>query len=337
MIRSMTRHLSLASYPDAFVQALDSVHEGALQRIEKVHEVRISFQGNVLYSSDRDRNKARALVDQLFDHWDREGEIDFSIIEHGAVSAREILPGIRPKTEGQVQLIEELDRNTVTFAVGPAGTGKTFLAIAHAVKSLKSGAVDRLVLTRPVVESGEKLGFLPGSLEDKIDPYMRPLFDALRLCMPDVSLENLSAKEAAHPQRSSKTRHTGAAGSGEAAKSTPSNIEIAPLAYMRGRTLTRAVVVLDEAQNTTPEQMKMFLTRLGHGSQMIITGDPRQSDLGRRNGLADFLERYEARESKIPGLEVVTLGNADIVRHWMVSELVGLYDGEDSGSPESGA
>lgn len=314
----------VGSYPDDFIMALDSAHGSALERIRKVHSLDLSVRGDEVYAPDAERNHAKALVDQLFNTWDRTGEIDFSIIEHGHVDASDLLPGIRAKTEGQLLLLNQLAKNTITFAVGPAGTGKTFLAIAHAVKSLKDGAVDRIVLTRPVVETGEKLGFLPGTLEDKIDPYMRPLFDALRVCMPGEALDTLSATEAAHPQRRNaiKTEATGAV----------SNIEIAPLAYMRGRTLTRAAVVLDEAQNTTPEQMKMFLTRLGAGSQMIITGDARQSDLGKHNGLADFLERYAERtkqDKQIPGLGIATLTAEDIVRHWMVSELVGLYEGEE--------
>jgi phosphate starvation-inducible PhoH-like protein len=203
---------------------------------------------------------------------------------------------IRPKTLGQQRYMEAIRENTLTFGIGPAGTGKTYLAMAAAVDSLVSGSVRRIVLTRPAVEAGERLGFLPGDLTAKVDPYLRPLYDAL--------WDMLGPEETA----SLVDRGT---------------IEIAPLAYMRGRTLNDACVILDEAQNTTPEQMKMFLTRLGFNSKMIITGDMTQTDLpdGRRGGLEVVREIL----SDIPGVSFVELSARDVVRHRIVASIVEAY------------
>jgi phosphate starvation-inducible PhoH-like protein len=203
---------------------------------------------------------------------------------------------IRPKTHGQQRYMEAIRENTLTFGIGPAGTGKTYLAMAAAVDSLVSGSVRRIVLTRPAVEAGERLGFLPGDLTAKVDPYLRPLYDAL--------WDMLGPEETA----SLVDRGT---------------IEIAPLAYMRGRTLNDACVILDEAQNTTPEQMKMFLTRLGFNSKMIITGDMTQTDLpdGRRGGLEVVREIL----SDIPGVSFVELSARDVVRHRIVASIVEAY------------
>ncbi|OUP07824.1 PhoH family protein [Collinsella sp. An2] len=203
---------------------------------------------------------------------------------------------IRPKTIGQKRYIDAIRSNTVTFCLGPAGTGKTYLAMAMAVAALKRHEVGRIVLTRPVVEAGENLGFLPGTLQEKIDPYVRPLFDAL-FDMTDM-------------ERGSELVEQGI-------------IEIAPLAYMRGRTLNDAFVVLDEAQNTTPEQMKMFLTRLGFNSTFIITGDTTQRDLtGRRGGLTDIEEILDGVED----VAFIHLDRTDVVRHALVGRIVEAYD-----------
>lgn len=203
---------------------------------------------------------------------------------------------VRPKTHGQQKYMEAIRENTLTFGIGPAGTGKTYLAMAAAVDGLLSGSVRRIVLTRPAVEAGERLGFLPGDLTAKVDPYLRPLYDAL--------WDMLGPEETA----SMIDRGT---------------IEIAPLAYMRGRTLNDACVILDEAQNTTPEQMKMFLTRLGFNSKMIITGDVSQTDLpvGRHSGLRVVRDILV----DIPGVSFVELTARDVVRHRIVASIVEAY------------
>jgi phosphate starvation-inducible PhoH-like protein len=204
---------------------------------------------------------------------------------------------IRPKTLNQKRYVDAIDKNTITFGIGPAGTGKTYLAVAKAVQSLLAKEVNRIILTRPAVEAGERLGFLPGTLFEKIDPYLRPLFDALHDMLDPE-------KVAAHLERNV--------------------IEVAPLAFMRGRTLNDSFVILDEAQNTTPEQMKMFLTRLGFGSKMVITGDITQVDLPRdqQSGLivvADILK-------EVDGVEFIRFGGEDVVRHRLVQRIVEAYD-----------
>lgn len=202
---------------------------------------------------------------------------------------------IRPKTLGQKKYVDSIDRNTIVFGIGPAGTGKTYLAMAKAVEALDNNEVDRIILTRPAVEAGERLGFLPGTLAEKIDPYLRPLFDALHEMMnPDI-IPKLMAS---------------------------GTVEVAPLAYMRGRTLNNSFIVLDEAQNTTPEQMKMFLTRLGFGSRMVITGDVTQVDVpGGQSGLARVVDILES----VDDIHFERLSARDIVRHKLVSDIVDAY------------
>jgi len=204
---------------------------------------------------------------------------------------------VRPKTLGQKEYVDAIDEHTIVFGVGPAGSGKTYLAVAKAVQALQSKQVTRIILTRPAVEAGEKLGFLPGTLSDKIDPYLRPLYDALR--------------DMLDPEMIPKLMEAGV-------------IEVAPLAYMRGRTLNDAFVILDEAQNTTPAQMKMFLTRLGFGSKMIVTGDITQVDLptGQKSGLR--LVRHILRG--VEGIHFSELSSRDVVRHSLVGRIVDAYD-----------
>ena len=213
---------------------------------------------------------------------------------------------IKSRSENQQQLIEAYGKNDMVFAVGPAGTGKTYLSIALAVKALKEKTIKKIILSRPAVEAGEKLGFLPGDMKDKIDPYLQPLYDALEDMIPAVKLQDMMEKHI---------------------------IQIAPLAFMRGRTLSDAVVILDEAQNTTSQQIRMFLTRMGMNTKMIITGDLTQIDLPReqRSGLKEALKILEGVE----GIGVVKLGQKDIVRHKLVTRIVNAYDKYDKERAEA--
>ena len=206
---------------------------------------------------------------------------------------------IVPRSAMQARYMEALNAHDIIFALGPAGTGKTYLAVAQAVSQLISGSVDRLILSRPAVEAGERLGFLPGDMKEKVDPYLRPLYDALYDCLPAEQVERRIA-------------------SGE--------IEIAPIAFMRGRTLAESFIILDEAQNTSAAQMKMFLTRFGQNSRMVVCGDPNQTDLpdARLSGLNDAVGRLEGVE----GIATVRFGVADVVRHPIVGRIVAAYEGE---------
>ncbi len=207
---------------------------------------------------------------------------------------------VKPRSAHQQQLIDAFNRDDMVFAVGPAGTGKTYLSIALAVKALKEKAVKKIILSRPAVEAGEKLGFLPGDMKDKIDPYLQPLYDALEDMLPAARLQDMMDKHV---------------------------IQIAPLAFMRGRTLSDAVVILDEAQNTTTAQIRMFLTRMGWNTKMVITGDMTQIDLprGQRSGLRESLDILTG----IEGISVVSLTQKDIVRHKLVTRIVDAYDRHD--------
>ena len=208
---------------------------------------------------------------------------------------------VRPKTLNQKRYVGAIDRHTVVFGIGPAGTGKTYLAMAKAVQALQAKQVSRIILTRPAIEAGERLGFLPGTLSDKIDPYLRPLYDALHDMVEAESVPKLL---------------------------TSGTIEVAPLAYMRGRTLNDAFIILDEAQNTSSEQMKMFLTRLGFGSKVVVTGDITQIDLpgGVRSGLRQVTQILDGLED----IAFCTLTSRDVVRHRLVGKIVAAYDSYDS-------
>ncbi|EQA97603.1 phosphate starvation-inducible PhoH-like protein [Sphingobium wenxiniae] len=230
-----------------------------------------------------------------------DGIIRHDVAEPPKVMIRTRKKTIVPRSATQVTYMEALTRNDIIFALGPAGTGKTYLAVAQAVSQLISGSVDRLILSRPAVEAGERLGFLPGDMKEKVDPYLRPIYDALYDTLPAEQVERRIA-------------------SGE--------IEIAPLAFMRGRTLSNAFIVLDEAQNTTVAQMKMFLTRFGENSRMVICGDPRQVDLPQPgiSGLADAVSRLQGVE----GIAIVPFNVGDVVRHPVVGRIVQAYEGPDA-------
>jgi phosphate starvation-inducible PhoH-like protein len=212
---------------------------------------------------------------------------------------------IRPKTVGQKAYVDAIDVHTITFGIGPAGTGKTYLAMAKAVQALQSKQVNRIVLTRPAVEAGERLGFLPGTLAEKIDPYLRPLYDALHDMVDPDSIPRLIES---------------------------GTVEVAPLAYMRGRTLNDAFIILDEAQNTSTEQMKMFLTRLGFGSRMVVTGDVTQVDLP--GGTTSGLRVVEDILAGVDDVEFCRLSSSDVVRHRLVSDIIDAYAVWDAVAPE---
>ena len=213
---------------------------------------------------------------------------------------------IKCKSENQQKLVDAFENNDMIFATGPAGTGKTYLSIALAVRALKEKAIRKIILSRPAVEAGEKLGFLPGDMKDKIDPYLQPLYDALEDMLPAVQLQDMMEKNI---------------------------IQIAPLAFMRGRTLSDAVVILDEAQNTTTAQLRMFLTRMGWNTKMVITGDMTQIDLprGQRSGLAESLDILK----NVEGIGFVSLGQKDIVRHKLVTRIVNAYESHDKALAKS--
>lgn len=287
-----------------------------LRQVESLFpEVHFVARGDemVLKGSEDEVEKARTVLDELLILVQEGHALDEGRVIEVVKMVRDEVPSpsgvlsdgipvgrgrmIRPKTHGQQKYIEAIRENTLTFGIGPAGTGKTYLAMAAAVDSLINGVVRRIVLTRPAVEAGERLGFLPGDVSAKVDPYLRPLYDAL--------WDMLGPEETASLIKQG-------------------TIEIAPLAYMRGRTLNDACVILDEAQNTTPEQMKMFLTRLGFNSKMIITGDVSQTDLptGRHSGL----HIVRSILTGIPGVSFIELGARDVVRHRIVASIVEAYE-----------
>ncbi len=296
-------------------------HDRNLVRLEQGMGVRLSARGNrVAIAGEPARAEAAAAaLNGLYKRLEQgkglsRGDVDAAVrmAERAADAPAgdnprlplSDLPAIQtrrgavgPRSPGQTAYMEMLARHEMVFGIGPAGTGKTYLAVAQAVAMLQAGRVDKIILSRPAVEAGERLGFLPGDLKEKIDPYLRPLYDALGDMMPgDQVIRRM--------------------GTGE--------IEVAPLAFMRGRTLAHAFVILDEAQNTTPVQMKMFLTRMGEGTRMVITGDLSQIDLppGQRSGLRDALDTLEG----LPGIGVNRFGTRDVVRHPLVAAIVNAYD-----------
>ena len=304
--------------------ALYGQFDANLVQVENRLGVFISARGDRLHlegpadSVARARDVLRAMYDRLAQGQDLDAGMIESLIAMsneptldgiiaGTLDAPPIMIRTRrktivPRSAMQVDYMRSLARDDIIFALGPAGTGKTYLAVAQAVAQLMTGSVQRLILSRPAVEAGEKLGFLPGDMKEKVDPYLRPLYDALYDCMPPEQVERRLA-------------------SGE--------IEIAPIAFMRGRTLADAFVILDEAQNTTREQMKMFLTRFGQNSRMVVCGDPRQIDIPggeRMSGLADAVDKLEG----IEGFGTVRFTAADVVRHPIVGRIVQAYEGPDA-------
>ncbi|GEO38119.1 phosphate starvation-inducible PhoH-like protein [Skermanella aerolata] len=325
------RRIDLSFDDNRLLPLLYGEHDSHLARIETQLGVSLISRGNTLtVSGPPDASEsARAALDALWERLKRgmvvgSAEVDAALrmatgVGDGAARALAMQAiarpdfnvktkrrSISPRSPTQAAYIQALQENELVFGLGPAGTGKTYLAVAQAVVALTSGQVDRIVLSRPAVEAGERLGFLPGDLREKIDPYLRPLYDALYDMLP--------AEQVARRL-----------GNGE--------IEIAPLAFMRGRTLANAFVILDEAQNTTPMQMKMFLTRLGENGRMAVTGDTSQIDLpsGTRSGLKDAIEILQG----VPGVSFVQFGDADVVRHPLVGHIVRAYDKHDAARQEA--
>jgi phosphate starvation-inducible PhoH-like protein len=276
----------------------------------------IRVQGNEISVSGADASKVLRLFDELVLILEGGQSLDATKIGRtvdmvaddlrpSEVLAHEVVRGVRgksvrPSTAGQKRYTDAIESSIITFGIGPAGTGKSYLAVAAAVQSLQRRQVNRIVLTRPAVEAGERLGFLPGDLMAKVDPYLRPLYDALYDMVGPEGAQRLIEK---------------------------GTIEVAPLAFMRGRTLNDAFIILDEAQNTTPEQMKMFLTRIGFGSKCVVTGDVTQVDLGGgRSGLGGL----EKILTGIEGISFVHLGSRDVVRHRIVADIVAAYDNQPS-------
>ena len=289
-----------------------------IKKIEKKYSVRITSHGdNVKIGGEKDNvdnaaqtvrcliaaiDKGETINAQTIDSiinmvGDNDYESIVKVIDSTCICVTAKGKPIKPKTVGQKKYVEAIAKNIITFGVGPAGTGKTYLAVAQAVNDFRSKRVSRIILTRPAVEAGERLGFLPGDLQQKVDPYLRPLYDALY--------------ETLGPDNFQRCQERG-------------DIEVAPLAYMRGRTLDDSFIILDEAQNTTCEQMKMFLTRLGFNSKMVITGDITQTDLpdGKRSGLKQAISILKG----IDDIKIIHLTAKDVVRHRLVQEVINAYE-----------
>jgi phosphate starvation-inducible PhoH-like protein len=288
-----------------------------VRRIEDAFpDVSVVVRGNEIVCTGPRAHQAAKLFEELVILLQRGERIDQSVLDRAIVMVRaeqrpsdvltdDILKGargrmVRPKTAGQKRYVDAMRENIVTFAVGPAGTGKSWLAVAMAVQALHQRQVQRIILTRPAVEAGERLGFLPGDLMAKIDPYLRPLYDALYDMMDPEAATKLIERQ---------------------------TIEVAPLAFMRGRTLNNSFIILDEAQNTSPEQMKMFLTRIGFGSKIVVTGDMTQVDvMDGRSGLVGLERKLQGVE----GLNFVHLDGSDVVRHRIVADIVAAYEKDSS-------
>ena len=307
------KHIVLEDIDPVMFYGVNNAH---LQMIKSLYpKLRIVARDNVIrvLGDEEEMTKVEEDIEQMRKHllkYNMLNDEDILDIVKGKQTKADSVKGvlvysisgrpIKSRSENQQQLIDAYEKNDMVFAVGPAGTGKTYLSIALAVKALKEKAIKKIILSRPAVEAGEKLGFLPGDMKDKIDPYLQPLYDALEDMIPAVKLQDMMEKHI---------------------------IQIAPLAFMRGRTLSDAVVILDEAQNTTSQQIRMFLTRMGMNTKMIITGDLTQIDLPReqRSGLKEALKILDGVE----GIGVVKLGQKDIVRHKLVTRIINAYDKYD--------
>ncbi len=307
------KHIVLEDIDPVMFYGVNNAH---LQMIKSLYpKLRIVARDNVLrvLGDEEEMAKAEEDIEQMRKHlakYNILSEEDILDIVKGKQTKADSVKGvlvysisgkpIKSRSENQQRLIDAYEKNDMVFAVGPAGTGKTYLSIALAVKALKEKTAKKIILSRPAVEAGEKLGFLPGDMKDKIDPYLQPLYDALEDMIPAVKLQDMMEKHI---------------------------IQIAPLAFMRGRTLSDAVVILDEAQNTTSQQIRMFLTRMGMNTKMVITGDLTQIDLPReqRSGLKEALKILDGVE----GIGVVHLAQKDIVRHKLVTRIVNAYDAYD--------
>jgi len=274
--------------------------EGEAEAAGRAREVLTGLYNRIAKGEDVDAGMVDAVI-QMSAEPTLDGIIRQDVTEPPAIMIRTRKKTIVPRSATQTRYMHALASSDMIFALGPAGTGKTYVAVAQAVQMLIQGQVARLILSRPAVEAGERLGFLPGDMKEKVDPYLRPLYDALYDMLPAEQVERRIA-------------------SGE--------IEIAPIAFMRGRTLSDAFIILDEAQNTTPAQMKMFLTRFGQNSRMVVCGDPRQVDLPDigRSGLADAVGRLEG----IEGIATIRFNAADVVRHPIVGRIVDAYEGPDA-------
>jgi phosphate starvation-inducible PhoH-like protein len=313
---SETASVFLTFENNALLPRLFGEHDQHLARIEQELGVAVSSRGNrVAIAGDATAAEAaRGILEKLYRRLASGGAVTGADVDAALRLARQGAPPGEPdemvrtpkrhigaRSLTQARYLKSMRRHELVFGVGPAGTGKTYLAVAQAVAMLTAGEVDRIVLSRPAVEAGERLGFLPGDLRDKVDPYLRPLYDALHDMMPGEKVNR---------------------------QLVDGDIEVAPLAFMRGRTLTNAFVILDEAQNTTPVQMKMFLTRLGENSRMVVNGDLSQVDLpqGAESGLAHAIKVLEGVE----GTDVVTFTNADVTRHGLVTRIVKAYEGHEA-------
>lgn len=313
------KHIVLEDVDPVMFYGVNNAH---LQMIKSLYpKLRIVARDNVLrvLGDEEEMAKAEEEIERMRIHllkYNTLTEEDILDIVKGKQTQADTVKGvlvysisgkpIKSRSENQQKLIDAYEKNDMVFAVGPAGTGKTYLSIALAVRALKDKVAKKIILSRPAVEAGEKLGFLPGDMKDKIDPYLQPLYDSLEDMIPAVKLQDMMEKHI---------------------------IQIAPLAFMRGRTLSDAIVILDEAQNTTSQQIRMFLTRMGTNTKMIITGDMTQIDLPRdqRSGLKEALKILEGVE----GIGVVNLGQKDIVRHKLVTRIVNAYDKYDKERTEA--